>query len=617
MFRAVPGAYLENRRNETRVEPSLSGSSLPGQEAAARAPATGLEPASPAAGFSRFAWLRFRGRSFALSEGNLFLLLAIVIGVFSGLAVVAFRRAIDWIQLGLLGSALAPPHLRVVLVPMLAGLAVAVLVQKWFPAARGSGVNQTKAAVYVFDGYIPFRTVIGKFLSCSLAIGSGQSLGPEDPSLQMGAGIASALGRRLKLSRDKLRLLAPVGAAAGLAAAFNAPISAVLFVIEEVIGTWSATALGAIVLAAVASAVTMRSFLGGEPMFHVPPYTLGHPAELLSYAVLGVVSGVLSLAFTKIIAFFRPKLRALPGWTYYFQPAAAGLLIGFVGLRFPQAMGTGYPYIDQALHSQYTWQILGLLGIAKILTTSSSFVSGTPGGMFAPVLFIGAMTGGAIGGLEHHFFPQVSASVAPFALVGMGTFFAGFLRVPITSVFMVVETSGSYSIVLPVMISNTIAYLISRTYQDVALFDLLAKQDGLELPSMEEQREQIVLRVEDAMRKPDLPPLQASDTLGHALDIAEKTAEEILLVRFPTGRWAGISRKDLPAMAAAHPKETQLREALSTSRLPVLHPDQRLDDALRFIQGHALLPVVSREGSRKLEGVISLPDILAAYQSAA
>lgn len=581
---------------------------------AAQAAARTFEPASDNAAAPSRKWLGIGRPSFALSEGNLFLLLAIVIGVFSGLVVVCFRIAIEWVRLGLLGSALAPPHLRVLLVPALAGLVVAFLVHKLFPSARGSGVNQTKAAVYVFDGYVPFRTVIGKFLTCSLAIGAGHSLGPEDPSLQMGAGIASALGRGFKLSRDKLRLIAPVGAAAGLAAAFNAPISAVLFVIEEVIGTWSATALGAIILAAVSSAVVMRFFLGGEPMFRVPPYTLGHPAELLSYAVLGVVSGVLSLGFTKIIAFFRPKLRALPEWTYYFQPAAAGLLIGFIGLRFPQAMGTGYPYIDQALHGEYTWQILGLLGIAKILTTSSSFVSGTPGGMFAPVLFIGATIGGAIGGIEHHFFPQVSASVAPFALVGMGTFFAGFLRVPITSVFMVVETSGSYSIVLPVMISNTIAYLITRKYQDVALFDLLAKQDGLELPSMEEQREQIVLRVEDAMRRPDLPPLQASDTLGHALEVSETTAEEVLLVRFPTGRWAEISRGDLPAMGAVHPKETQLRETLSTARLPILHPDQRLDDALRFIQGHALLPVVSREGSRKLEGVISLPDILTAYQ---
>jgi len=563
-----------------------------------------------------FQWLSLRARSLSLSEGNLFLLLAIVIGLFSGLAVVLFRMTIEWVRLGLLGSALAPSHVRVLLVPAGAGLVVAFLVQKFFRASSGSGVNQTKAAVYVFDGYVPFRTVIGKFLTCSLAIGSGQSLGPEDPSLQMGAGIASALGRRLKLSRDKLRLLAPVGAAAGLAAAFNAPISAVSFVIEEVIGTWSATALGAIILAAVSSVVVMRSFLGGEPMFRVPPYTLAHPAELLAYAVLGVVSGILSLAFTKIIEYFRPKLRALPEWTCYLQPAAAGLLIGLIGLRIPQTMGTGYRYIDEALHSQYTWEILAVLGFAKILTTSLSFVSGTPGGMFAPVLFIGAMIGGAIGGLEHHFFPQVSASVAPFALVGMGTFFAGFLRVPITSVFMVVETSGSYSIVLPVMISNTIAYLISRKYQDVALFDLLAKQDGLELPSMEEQREQVVLRVEDAMRKPDLPPLQASDTLSRALEIAESSTEEVLLVRFPTGRWAGIDRKDLPTMASAHPPETLLREVLSTARLPILHPDQRLDDALRFIQGHALLPVVSRAGSRKLEGVLSLPDILTAYQRA-
>jgi CIC family chloride channel protein len=584
------------------------------EETAASAPNSDLtSQVSDGVGFK---WLSPFAQSFKLSEGNLFLLLAIIIGIFSGLAVVCFRIAIEWVRLALLGSALSPPHIRVLLVPAGAGLVVAFLVQKFFLVARGSGVNQTKAAVYVFDGYVPFRTVIGKFLTCSIAIGSGQSLGPEDPSLQMGAGIASALGRRLKLSRDKLRLLAPVGAAAGLAAAFNAPISAVLFVIEEVIGTWSASALGAIVLAAVSSAVVMRSFLGGEPMFRVPAYTLGHPAELLAYAVLGIVSGALSLVFTKIIVIFRPILLAQPEWTHYLQPAAAGLLIGLIGLKIPQSMGAGYPYIDQALHSEYTWQILAILGFAKILTTSLSFVSGTPGGMFAPTLFIGAMIGGSIGGLEHQFFPQVSASVAPFALVGMGTFFAGFMRVPITSVFMVVETTGSYSIILPVMISNTIAYLISRRYQDVALFDLLAKQDNMELPSMEEQREQIILRVEDAFRQPNSPPLQASDTLARAMEIAEASTEDYLLVRFPTGRWAGIARKDLPEIAAKYPKETQLREVLSTARLPVLHPDQRLDDALRFIQGHQLLPVVGRAGSRKLEGVISLPDILAAYQRA-
>ena len=575
-----------------------------------------LEPELSEVKERRLRWLTAKSHTFTLSEGNLFLLLAVVIGLFSGLAVVCFRITIEWIRLGLLGSSLYPPAIRVLLIPAAAGLVVAFLVKRFFVGARGSGVNQTKAAVYVFDGYVPFRTVIGKFVTCALAIGGGQSLGPEDPSLQMGAGIASALGRRLKLSRDKLRLLAPVGAAAGLAAAFNAPISAVLFVIEEVIGTWSAGALGAIVLAAVSSAVVMRWFLGSEPLFRVPEYTLAHPVELIAYALLGIVGGLLSLAFMKIIVYFRPRLRALPDWTQYVQPGIAGLAIGFIGLWLPQTMGAGYPYVDQVLHNQYTWEMLLLLGFAKIVTTSCSFVSGTPGGMFAPTLFIGATIGGAVGGLEHHFFPQITASVGPFALVGIGVFFAGFLRVPITSVFMVVETTGSYSIVLPVMISNTIAYLISRKYQDVALFDLLAKQDDLELPSMEEQREQIVLRVEDAMRKLESPPLQASDTLARALEIAESSPEDMLLVRFPTGRWASLLKDELHKRAADRPLDTLLREVLPTTRLPVLHPDQRLDDVMRLIQGHALLPVVSRAGSRKLEGVVSLSDILEAYQKA-
>jgi chloride channel protein, CIC family len=178
-----------------------------------------------------------RGVLFRLEEPQLFLLLAILIGIFSGLAVVCFRVAIEWSRLLLLGPALEPPFPRVVLVPAVVGLLVAALVVFVFPMARGSGVQQTKAAVYISNGYIAFRTVIAKFVTCALAIGGGHSLGPEDPSLQIGAGLASLFGRWLKLSRDKLRLIAPVGAAAGLAAAFNSPITAVLFVIEEVIET--------------------------------------------------------------------------------------------------------------------------------------------------------------------------------------------------------------------------------------------------------------------------------------------------------------------------------------------------------------------------------------------
>jgi chloride channel protein, CIC family len=567
-------------------------------------------------------WARVRQRLSWLKEGEelkeaqLFLFLAVIIGLLSGLSVVLFRIAIDWTRLLAFGSGMTPPWTRLIVVPTIGGLVVAYLVIRFFPRARGSGVNQTKAAVYIFDGFVPFNTVIGKFITCALAIGTGQSLGPEDPSLQMGAGIASALGRRLRLSREKVRLIAPVGAAAGLAAAFNAPISAVIFVIEEVIGNWNAGVLGAIVLSAVSSVIVSRWFLGDQALFGIPAYHLVHPAELLAYAVLGVMGGVSSLTFVKLIAYARPRLKALPRWTQYVQPAAAGLLIGVIGIWLPQVMGAGYGFIDQAMHDQFTWQILAILAMVKILSTSLSFVSGTPGGMFAPTLFIGAMLGGAVGAVEHHFFPWLSGGVGAYALVGMGTLFAGFLRVPLTSVFMVLEVSGNYSIILPVMISNTIAYLISRQYQETSLFDLLSRQDGMDLPSMEERREEIMVHVEDAMRKYQGTLLNIEDPLRWSLAQAEKSQEEFVIVEDGVGKWFGIKKEELRRQASAAREGASLRTVILDEPLPHVHPDHALEEALRRLGDLPILPVVNRANFHKLEGVVGLPDILRAYHSA-
>jgi CIC family chloride channel protein len=559
------------------------------------------------------AWVR-EGKQF--KEGQLFLLLAVIIGLFGGLSVVLFRIAIDWTRLLAFGSGLNPPWTRLLLVPTIGGLAVAYLVIRFFPRARGSGVNQTKAAVYIFDGYIPFNTVIGKFITCALAIGTGQSLGPEDPSLQMGAGIASALGRRLRLSREKVRLIAPVGAAAGLAAAFNAPISAVIFVIEEVIGNWNAGVLGAIVLSAVSSVIVSRWFLGDQALFRIPAYHLVHPAELLAYAALGVIGGVSSIAFVKLVAYARPRLKALPRWTQYVQPAVAGLLIGIIGIWFPQVMGAGYGFIDQAMHDQFTWQILALLAAFKILSSSLSFVSGTPGGMFAPTLFIGAMLGGAVGSVEHHFFPWLTGGLGAYALVGMGTLFAGFLRVPLTSVFMVLEVSGNYSIILPVMISNTIAYLISRQYQETSLFDLLSRQDGMDLPSMEERREEISVHVEDAMHAYQGAVLNIEEPLKTAVARAEESTEDFVFVEDGLGKWFGMTREDLRSQARTLPEGATLRSVLPHDPLPHVHPDHALEEAMRRLGDLRLLPVVNRANFHKLEGVVGLPDILRAYRAA-
>ena len=579
---------------------------------------TELPPAGQETLFERVrsAWQAWVQRIFGEREDQLFLFLAVLIGVFGGLAVVCFRVAIDWVQFMLLGSSLYPSFPRVVIVPAVAGLGIAALVIWVFPRSRGSGVNQTKAAVYVSNGYIPFDTVIGKFIVCALAIGSGQSLGPEDPSLQMGAGIASKIGRYLKLSQSKIRLIAPVGAAAGLAAAFNAPLASTLFVIEEVIGTWSAGVLGAIVLAAVSSAITMRYFMGAESLFRVPSVQPAHPVEFLGYAALGVVGGIVSLFFTKWIAWARPRIQALPLWTHYLLPAAAGLIVGTIGIWFPQVLGAGYSIIDQALHGEFAWRLLLVLAAMKLVATGVSFLSGTPGGMFAPTLFIGAMLGGGIGAIEHHFFPSITTSVGMFALVGMGTLFGGFLRVPITSVFMVIELSGSYTAALPVMVSSLIAYLISRQYQEVALFDMLTRQEGLILPSIEERREQEAFLVEDAMRPEGAFVVRPNEPVTDLAIKAEAQKDIPVLLRVRMGEWRLLDSEDLQRLANDGATPHTASEVKSKGPLPLLFPDESIEEAMRWLGDWPVIPVVSRADLGQLEGVLTFPDVLKAVRKA-
>lgn len=561
-------------------------------------------------------WDALRGmlspERFSVREEQFFLAVAVMIGIASGLAVVCFRVSIELIRIKVLGSGLRPTMPRVFLAPTLAGIVVAALVILFFPRARGSGVNQTKAALYIYDGFIPFNTIIGKFITAGLAIGSGFPLGPEDPSLQIGAGIASAIGRKLRISRHKLRLIAPVGAAAGLAAAFNAPITAVLFVIEEVIGRWTAGILGAVVLSAISSAIVERWFLGDEPLFRVPAYHLEHIGELGAYAVLGVVGGVASLIFVKYVGYLRPRLARLPSWTHWLQPAVAGLIIGIIGIRFPQIMGAGYTYIDQAMHEQYTWQILLILGGLKIFGTGLSFSSGTPGGLFAPVLFMGAMIGGAVGLVEQHLFPQLPIGVGAYALVGMGTLFAGILRAPMTSVFMMLEVSGNYTIIVPVIISNAIAYVISRSFQPTPIFDLLSRQDGLDLPSLEEEREMPLLRVEDAMRPAVGQNLTSRMTVHEALERVRGSSQEFFVVGMGGEEWCGISRGELLAM----PDSTQPLHSVLMQRMPYVHQDFTLDVALRLIGQWPIVPVVHRANFQQLLGVLSLEDVVRAYRGA-
>jgi CIC family chloride channel protein len=289
--------------------------------------------------------------------------------------------------------------------------------------------------------------------------------------------------------------------------------------------------------------------------------------------------------------------------------------IGYFG--FPQVMGVGYPVIDQALHGQFIWQVLIALTFLKLLATTVSFSSGTPGGMFAPTLFIGAMLGGAVGAFEQHFFPHLTGTVGAYSLVGMGVLFAGFLRAPLTSVFMVLEISGNYSIIIPVILANTIAFLISRSLQPVGIFEVFTHQDGLDLPSMEGMREESVLHIEDAVQPIGVPIVRDSDSIQSVTDAMAREHATSCIIRLSDGSWYALTAEELTSASATLTPEAPVQRAMKGDRTPHLFPDLPLDTALHYFPRWPVLPILNRASRETLEGVLTLNDVLHCYRGGA
>jgi CIC family chloride channel protein len=412
-------------------------------------------------------------------EAHLFAALSIVVGILAGLSAVLFAVTIDTVGRLLFGF--RPGALRLALVPPLISLVTGTLLATIFQGVRGSGVPQTEAAYKLEGGVIPGTVPFGKFLTGVLCIASGHSMGREGPSVQIGGGIASVIGRWLRLSPDRVRDLVPVGVAGALAAAFNTPVSAVIFTLEEIIGDMNAPLLGSAVIASVASVVVERAILGNEPLFHVPQYRLAHPAELFAYAALGLGGGVVSMIFCKGLLGTRAAFKRLPRWTVPFQPAVGGVVIAALLLTVPAVTGVGYGYVDQALNGGMVLKTMALLCALKLVATIVSYSTGNAGGIFGPTLYIGAMAGGAMGVLVQHAAPFPVAEPGAYALVGMGALFAGILRAPMTSVFMIFEITQDYQILVPLMVANLLSFAISRQLQPTPIYHALLEQDGIRL----------------------------------------------------------------------------------------------------------------------------------------
>jgi len=553
------------------------------------------------------------------SENQLTLVLSLLIGALVGLVVVAFI-----LLTGRLAARMYPAGgsgWRRVIVPTLGSLFTGYLLSRYFPFARGSGIPQTKYALFINDGRISFRTVVGKFVCCVTALASGISLGREGPSVQVGAGIASVIASRLGLSSERVKSLVPVGCAAALAAAFNTPIAAVLFSLEEIIGDLHATVLGSVVLASATSWMVLHLVLGDDPLFHVPAYHLVHPAEFGVYAVLGVVGGLGSVAFVKLLLALRARFMRMPKRTQWLQPVAGGLLVGILGYFVPEVMGVGYNYVERVLNGDVLLTFVVLLVVLKIIATAVCYGSGNAGGIFGPALFIGAMIGASVGSVAHTLLPAYTAGPGAYALIGMGAAFAGIIRTPLTSVIMIFELTRDYTIIVPVMIANLISFFISYKLQEEPIYEALARQDGVHLPSAEARSQAGKVQVVEAMHtnpepfSPETPVETALERLAGGGWDAWPVADSLGLL----GMVRDVQLELAAADGAGHGSIADVFTGVSTDgavdRLPHVHPDHSLGIALERMgaAGIRTLPVVSRANVRELIGVVTLDDVLNAY----
>lgn len=554
--------------------------------------------------------------------------LTIVVGALCGLAAVSFHLAIHGAERLLIDRALSATGSELavwgVLTPTLGGLVSGWVLYHWAPAARGSGIPQVKYTYAVRGGRVRLRDASAKFCLAALQIGSGASLGREGPTVHICAGIANSFGRWLALSPNNQRQLVPVGAAAGIAAAFNAPIAAVTFVIEEIIGDLDQKVLSGVVIAAAIAAVVERSVLGEHPVLAIPyGYGLTHASSLFTYVLLGVAAGLAAIVFYAGLLRVRAFVAHHPGRWAWAWPAVGGAVTGAIavalamGLHVRGVTSDGYTTLSAALRGELPVVLLLLLAAAKLVCTVGSYSTGGCGGIFAPVLFMGGMLGGAFGHLDRSLFGHGAEELGAFALVGMGAFFAAVIRAPITSVLIIFEMTGGYSLVLPLMLANAVAYTIARRLQPVAIYEQLLHQDGLSLPN--EQRVAGVLstlQVRDAMTT-QLVTLPAELNVNAAQDRVAELPYTMFPVLDAHGALVGVvSQARLARRVASGHGELPLSEIAQPR--DYLQPHESLIRAVASMnqRGARQMLVVTSDDPPRAIGMLAMSDVMRAYASA-
>ncbi len=553
-------------------------------------------------------------------------ILGMVVGLLGGCGAVIFRHLISLFQwliyrdvndLTLVAPSLEWWH--VVLGPILGGVIVGPLVYFLAREAKGHGVPEVMNAVAIEGGIIRKRVVVIKSLASALCIGSGGSVGREGPIVQIGSAIGSSLGQMLGFRDDQMRILVGCGAAAGIAATFNAPMAGAIFALEIILADFAIATFTPIILSSVIATVTARALLGDEPAFVVPPYALESPIELGFYIILGLLAGIVAVCFTTGLYKVEDIWDA---WKFpeYAKAAVGGLMIGCLGLAFPQLLGVGYFAIDKALLGQEIWTLLLLLVPLKIFATAITIGSGGSGGIFAPSLFMGAMAGGAFGCAINALFPGMFAQPGAYALVGMGAVVAGTTHAPIQAFLILFELTQDYMIIVPLMIACVISTVVAKLIRKESIYTLKLLRRGIDIQAGRDVNLLKNLKVKDYMtwRPETVPESMPLRKLIGILPFSQHTSFPV--VDSDDNLVGMLSLKDFRTLVFEESLlDVLIARDLATIPAIAVSGDDTLADASQLINDNTIerLPVVSGDGhAGKVIGILSQRDIISAYNQA-
>ena len=552
--------------------------------------------------------------------------LAVLTGLGAGLGAIAFRWLIGAFTMVFTGQSdygavSRPTHPDlpflgiwfIVAVPVVGGLLYGPLIDRFAREARGHGVPEVMLAVAERGGRIRPRVAIVKSLASAICLGSGGSVGREGPIVQIGSALGSAIGQTLRVGESSLRLLVACGAAGGISATFNAPIAGVFFALELILRDFEVRSFGSVVLASVTADVVSRAAFGSSSFLPLPPFTIVNAWEYPLYATLGLVAAGVGIGFSRVLYGMEDVIDRLweprPEWL---RPVAGGLALGLLLLALPQLYGVGYAPLEQAIGGHDALELLLVLLVGKMIATSLTIGIGGSGGVFAPSLFIGGMLGTAFGVVVNSLFPGMVAPAGAYGLVGMGAVFAAAAHAPITSVLILFELTGDYTVILPLMTAIAVSAGLSALLTPETIYTLKLRRRGIDVRRGRAASVMDLITVRDAMR-PVPDPVSTAAPLGEVVDRLIAAGVELLPVVDEAGVYSGIVTAD-GAEQQMRTNSLDMTAGELAEHVPAVGADETLEGALEQLLAHGIagLPVLDA-GDGRVVGWLTHRDVLRAY----